>query len=74
MFFIRLDLHKKYSEYAVMDTGGKLLREGRIENTLENMKEFSESVPARSSVVICSMRGSTDFVLHEYTSCPSSDS
>jgi transposase len=52
MLFVGLDLHKKYSEYAVMDIGGKLLRQGRIENTLEKMKEFSESVPARSSMVI----------------------
>jgi transposase len=50
--FVGLDLHKKYTEYAVMDVGGKLLRQGRIENTLDNMREFSESVPAQSSMVI----------------------
>jgi transposase len=50
--FVGLDLHKKYTEYAVMDVGGKLLRQGRIENTLDKMKEFSESVPAQSSMVI----------------------
>jgi transposase len=50
--FVGLDLHKKYSEYAVMDVAGKLLRQGRIENTLEKMREFSESVPERSSMVI----------------------
>ena len=52
MLFVGLDLHKKYSEYAVMDVGGKLLRQGRIENTLDKMREFSESVPAQSSMVI----------------------
>lgn len=52
MLFVGLDLHKKYSEYAVMDVGGKLLRQGRIENTLDKMKEFSESVPKSSSMVI----------------------
>jgi len=50
--FVGLDLHKKYSEYAVMDIGGNLLRQGRIENTLDKMREFSESIPARSSMVI----------------------
>jgi transposase len=50
--FVGLDLHKKYSEYAVMDVGGKLLRQGRIENTLENMRAFSESIPRSSSMVI----------------------
>ena len=32
--FVGLDLHKSYSEYAVMDVAGNLLRQGRIENTL----------------------------------------
>ena len=50
--FVGLDLHKKYSEYAVMDVGGKLLRQGKFENTMGKMREFSESVPARSSMVI----------------------
>jgi transposase len=52
MLFVGLDLHKKYTEFAVMDIGGNLLRQGRLENTLEKMREFSESVPERSSMVI----------------------
>jgi transposase len=52
MLFVGLDLHKKYSEYAIMDVGGNLLKQGRIENTLDNMRKFSESVPAHSSMVI----------------------
>ncbi len=52
MLFVGLDLHKKYSEFAVMDIGGRLLRQGRIENTLDKMREFSESIPASSSMVI----------------------
>ena len=52
MLFVGLDLHKKYSEFAVMDIAGNLLRQGRIENTLDNMREFSESIPAKSSMVI----------------------
>ena len=50
--FVGLDLHKVYSEFAVMDIFGNVLRQGRVENTLEKMKEFSESVPERSSMVI----------------------
>jgi transposase len=50
--FVGLDLHKSYSEYAVMDVAGNLLRQGRIENDLEKMREFSESIPAKSSLVI----------------------
>ena len=50
--FVGLDLHKSYSEYAVMDVAGNLLRQGRIENTLDKMREFSESIPAKSSLVI----------------------
>src|SRR5712692_11760761 len=52
MMYVGLDLHKKYSEFAVMDIGGNLLRQGRVENTLDKMKEFSESIPASSSMVI----------------------
>jgi transposase len=33
-------------EFAVMDVAGKLLKQGRIENTLDKMREFSESIPA----------------------------
>ncbi len=52
MLIVGLDLDKKYSELAVMDMGGKLLRQGRIENTLDNLKEFSESIAPSSSMVI----------------------
>ncbi len=50
--FVGLDLHKVYSEFAVMDIFGNVLRQGRVENTLDKMKEFSESVPEHSSMVI----------------------
>jgi transposase len=50
--FVGLDLHKDYSEYAVMDITGSVLRQGRVKNSLEKMREFSESIPARSSLVI----------------------
>ena len=50
--FVGLDLHKVYSEFAVMDIFGNVQRQGRIENTLEKMREFSESVPEHSSMVI----------------------
>ena len=52
MLYVVLDLHKKYAEYAVMDIAGIVLRQGRIENILDKMREFSESVPAKSSMVI----------------------
>ncbi len=52
MMYVGLDLHKRYSEFAVMDIGGNLLKQGRIENTLDKMREFSESIPASSSMVI----------------------
>ena len=52
MLFVGLDFHKQYSEFAMMDITGKLLKQGRIENTLDEMKEFSQGIPARSSMVI----------------------
>jgi len=50
--FVGLALHKMFSEHAVMEDAGNLLRQGKIENTLDKMKEFSESIPERSSIVI----------------------
>jgi hypothetical protein len=35
-----------------MDIAGKLLTQGWIENTLDKTREFSESLPASSSMVI----------------------
>ena len=52
MLFVGLDLHKKYSEFAVMDMAGNVMRQGRIENTLDKMREFSESLPSPSSMVV----------------------
>jgi transposase len=52
MLFVGLNLHKAYSEFAVMDVAGNLLRQGRVENTLDKMREFSESIPKSSSIVI----------------------
>ena len=49
---VGLDLHKRYSQHAVMDVFGTVQRQGRIDNTLEEMKEFSESLPAGSSIAI----------------------
>jgi transposase len=50
--YVGLDLHKSYSEYAVMNVAGNLLRQGRIENDLEKVRLFSKSIPAKSSLVI----------------------
>lgn len=50
--FVGLDLHKKYSQYSIMDVFGTVLREGRVENALEEMREFSESIPPNSSIAI----------------------
>jgi transposase len=35
-----------------MDVTGRLLKQGRVENTVERMKEFSGTLPAQSSVVM----------------------
>jgi len=52
MLFVGLELHKRYSEFAVMDVTGRLLKQGRVENTLERMRKFSETLPEQSSVVM----------------------
>lgn len=52
MLFVGLDLHKKYTEFAVMDVVGSVLRQGRVENTLGELKAFSDSLPAKSSMIM----------------------
>jgi transposase len=50
--FVGLDLHKRYSEFAVMDLGGNILKQGRFENNSGEMNEFSKSLPPSSSIAI----------------------
>jgi transposase len=52
MFYVGLDLHKKYSEYAVMDIAGNLLNQGRVQNVPDEMHAFSRSLPPSSSIAI----------------------
>jgi transposase len=52
MLYVGLDLHKRYSEFAVMDVGGNLLKQGRIENNSDEMNAFSQGLPASSSIAI----------------------
>jgi hypothetical protein len=52
MYYVGLDLHKRYSEYAVMDVTGNVLNQGRVQNVPEEMNEFSKSLPPSSSIAI----------------------
>lgn len=49
--YVGLDLHKKYSQYAVMDNDGVLLNEGRIDNDPTELEKFSDSL-TNANVVI----------------------
>jgi transposase len=51
--FVGLDLHKRYTQYAVMDHGGAVLDEGRIENNdPRELERFSDSLEANAHIVI----------------------
>ena len=52
MFYVGLDLHKRYSEYAVMDVAGNVLNQGRVQNVPDEMDAFSRSLPEPSSIAI----------------------
>ena len=52
MLYVGLDLHKAYSEYAVMDVTGNILNQGRVQNNLDEMNAFSRSLPQPSSIAI----------------------
>ena len=47
-----LDLHKMYTQYAVMDNDGVLVREGRIENDPAELERFSDSLTDATDIVI----------------------
>jgi len=47
MLFVGLGPHKNYSEFAIMDNDGRLIKHGRVENSLEDMNRFSNSLPPR---------------------------
>ena len=49
--FVGLDLHKMYTQYAVMDDDGVLLDEGRMENDPKRLRAFSDSL-SNASVVM----------------------
>jgi len=40
MYYVGIDYHKKFSYGAIMDERGKVVKEGRIANTVEGVKEF----------------------------------
>jgi transposase len=52
MLFVGLDLHKNYSEFAIMDNDGRLIKHGRVENSLEDMSRFSNSLPLSTPIAI----------------------
>lgn len=47
-----LDLHKMYTQYAIMDKDGVLVKEGRIENDPDELERFSDSMDASTEIVI----------------------
>lgn len=50
--YVGLDLHKMYTQYAVMDNDGVLVREGRINNDPTQLEKFSDSLTTNANVVI----------------------
>jgi transposase len=49
--YVGLDLHKMYTQYAVMDNDGALVREGRIENDPGELERFSDSLTDANIVI-----------------------
>jgi len=52
MLFVGLDLHKDYSEFAIMDNDGRLIKHGRVENSLEDMSRFSNILPLSTPIAM----------------------
>ena len=47
--YVGLDLHKLYSQCAVVDQDGTIVREERIESDPKRLEEFSESLESGTS-------------------------
>jgi len=52
MLFVGLDLHNNYSEFAIMYNDGRLIKHGRVENSLEDMSRFSNSLPPSTNIAV----------------------
>jgi len=52
MLFVGLDIHKNYSEFAIMDNDGRLIEHGGVENSLEDMSRFSNSLPPSTNIAM----------------------
>ena len=51
--FVGMDLHKMFTQYAVMDNDGVILDEGRIQNEdPSELERFSDSLAANTNIVI----------------------
>jgi transposase len=56
IYHIGLDQHKKFSQVAVTDNGGKVKENTQVENTVENIREFFEKIP-RTSIITMEATG-----------------
>jgi transposase len=45
MQYYGIDIHKKYSTYTVVDEQGKIMEQGKIDNSLENFKRIVHKSP-----------------------------
>jgi transposase len=50
--YAALDVHKVYSQIAIEDDDGVLIREERLENDPDLIEKFSDSLPADTSMVL----------------------
>jgi transposase len=50
--FVGIDLHKLTLNAAVMDENGKVLNEVKMKSEPDSLRDFSESLPEKSDVVI----------------------
>ena len=50
--YVGLDVHKMYTQVAVEDEDGVLLRDDRLENDPDLIEEFSNSLPQGTDMVL----------------------
>jgi hypothetical protein len=50
--YLGIDIHKKWCVYTEIDSKGKVVRQGRFGNTLEEVSTFASSLNSKVQLVL----------------------
>lgn len=50
--YVGIDLHKKFLQIAIMDNGGKVLQNKKVDNTNQSIKQHFADIPIHANIVM----------------------